>query len=317
MPNYRLRRFPPSIVRAGRGLLTALGTSFVLLALAYAVLADAPNPSGSWTTDRWRALLDAVLAGLIGFIAVGGFTFLFSLKPPEEETLERRIAYLYSARQRGGPDGEVFLRSQVRILGAMITTAKATFSAVEFLPDKSLLRMSVSVSMTISNMMRFDRYTQATPLRIAAEDIAKSVKDIGTLHSVRTRSFREDGTYEQETNWLQHPRKLTHVHPYTQIDIDIDIPPGGWLEYDYAYEVWQPIPDECWFGANRFIEQADVHFANVTGAEFNLTPYLPPKALGARTLPGTIKVKPNEIVKLGRFRGIPPTEDVTFSVSAS
>jgi hypothetical protein len=60
-----------------------------------------------------------------------------------------------------------------------------------------------------------------------------------------------------------------------------------------------------------------VLFANVTGAEFNLTPYIPPKALGARTLAETITAKPNEIVKLGRFRGIPPSEDVTFLISVS
>lgn len=310
-------RLPPSVIRAGRGLVIALAASFALLAFAYAILATRDGSSGLWTTQRWRALLDAVLAGLVGFIAVGGFTFLFSLRRPEEETLDQRIAYLYSSRQRAGLEGELFLRSQVRLLGAMITRARATFSAMEFHPEKSILRMSVSVSMTITNMMRFDRYTQVTPLRVAADRLADTGGDLGTLHFVRTRSFNESGVYEQEANWLDHPRKLTRSEPFTQVDINIDVPPGGQLEYDYAYEVWQIIPDECWFGANRFIDHAEVTFANLTATEFDLSPHVPPNSLGGRTLPKTIKIKPKEILRLGIFEGVPPTEDVTFAVSTS
>lgn len=295
--------------------MVSLGISILVLAASYLVLANGFTNQSPWTPERWRAFLDSVLAGLAGFVLVGGFTFLFSLKQPEEETLERRIAYLYSARQHATPAGDLFLRSQIQLLGAVISRARVVYRATETSMDRSLLRISASVSMSINNMMKFDHYRQVLPFRIASDGLPASLKELGLVTSVRTRTFRHDGSYENERNWLDHPQKMTHARPDISLDVELDIPPGSALEYDYGYEIWQRSQDIYWFGANRFIEIAEIHFANLTKAEVILRPHFEHMHPNAITLSDCMCVKPGETIRVGEFSAIPPTGDVTFVVA--
>ena len=309
------KRFAPSVIRAGRGLLIAIGISLVLLALAYYKFADGFTDKSPWSPERWRAFLDAILAGIAGFTIVGTFTFFFSLKPPEEDGIEERIEYLYSARHKDANSCRDYVRSQVQLLSAMITSCKAHYRALEASADGKFVRYSISSEMILCNMMKYDRYQQVMPLRVRTDGLEGFVQNIGTVNRVVTTAITQDGNHDLPINWIEHPAQITQDAREFRVDISLDIPPGGKLKYEYSYEAWQKADDEFWFGSNRFVEIAELFFMNMTNHNFELRPNPDTKVPGVRTLKETSIIPAGQNAMIGRFHALPPTEDVTFFIT--
>jgi len=209
------------------GLFKSILITLGCLALAYLAVSWHLGSGGSWDGIRIRAFLDAILAGVVGFTVVGSFTFAASLKKPEEDRIEDRIAYLYSAKAATATETNRYLKEQVTLLGAMITRSDMRYEAINVSPDRTLIHFAVSCTRIINNMMKHDHYTQTLPIRIEAQSIPSMDGVIGWVRSVQTTAITDDGQIGPTED------RLFRQHPFTNSDlrfveaVALSIPPVG------------------------------------------------------------------------------------------
>lgn len=155
----------PSIRRAIESVARALASSLFLVAVAYLALwRYFPGEAPSLTVERAALFIDATFSGIVAFALLGAFTFVASVKPPEEAKIQDRVAYLFSARREATPVASRYLREQVMLLGATVSKADVTYTVLETSTDGRYVRVNCDVRMCVMNMMKHDVYHQEMPL---------------------------------------------------------------------------------------------------------------------------------------------------------
>lgn len=301
----------PSVRRAVRGMLIALLFSLAILAGCYFSVWYKHPDAAAITPDRVVAFLDAVLAGIAAFVLIGAFTFIVSIRKPEEEGLAERISYLYSARHDETPGASEYLKRQVTLLGATAKRAEATYTVAEVSPDQTMVRMVANVVIDIVNMMKLDTYVQDMPLIVGGDALEGFNGDaLGWVRRVTTQPMRHGHGYGQIHHHIQREVKLTNTNPIYKQNIKLEIPPGGELRYEYAFEVWQKPSDDIWFTPNRYCERVIVKIHNNTADSFKLSPCEPNDSqrksvtiAGVHTLEGSSREYKHDIE-----RGVPPEQ---------
>lgn len=324
----RLRRklfktLSPRFKRGLRGVLIALLVATALIISAYlwvqhhyanqwAVFAQKSEPPWAITPQRLIPLLDAVSAGIAAFVLFGIFTFLGSLGRPEEETVDDRISYLYSARQRGTAKASQYLKEQVTLLGAMVSRAEMTFTLQDLSSDKKYLRTYVKTKMHLWNTMELDTYQQKMPLKVNIDPIADLIPTLGFVYEVTTCPCDRTGSYGKCKSHLDTVFALTNEKNAFHQEIQLEIPAGGSTTYEYSWDGWSLVDDVNFCGANRFIEHLVLKICNKTGETFIIS--APEKPLrNCVTIKDERKLPPGECLELD-FEDLPPTSDVVFRI---
>jgi len=309
---------PPSIKRGAKGVAYALVVSILVLVLAYcytcwrySTVKFPGLPPWAISPERVISFLDAVGAGIVAFALLGTFAFLASLRRPEEETLDDRVAYLYSARRDESKASKVYLREQVTLLGATVLDARMSYTFVEVTADSKYARCISSVEMDIVNMMEHDTYRQKMPLRVALAKLDGFDRDLGVLSAITITPCTRDGSFSAAKRLLDAPFKFTNENPTFESEIDLEIPPGGSVTYEYSWDAWGPIKDENYCGANRFIEKLHMKIANQTGCNMSIGPLLP-KHRSCRSIGDITMLAANDRIQL-EFSELPPTCDIAFA----
>lgn len=146
---HRWRRSSPSIKRATESVAKAIVASLILIAAAYVALWQCVSgETPKLTVDRTAAFIDSILAGTVAFTLLGAFTFVASVKPPEEARIDDRIAFLFSARRKESSAARQYLREQVMLLGAIVSKASITYTALDKSSDGRYVRVNCAVRMT-------------------------------------------------------------------------------------------------------------------------------------------------------------------------
>ena len=275
----------PTLRRGTKGLGFALFVSLCILTTAYYFarthFSVLESPQGTmieqkawdWNATRVYAFLDAILAGIVAFAMLGAFTFIASLRKPEEDGLEDRISYLYSARHDGASGATEYLRKQVMLLGAAAKSAVATYTVADVSACGKFVKMIAKVEIHIINMMKFDTYTQEMPLKVGGEELPDFNEEIlGWVRRVDTQSKENGFGYNEVKSHLAAEVKLTNKMPLHEMKVKLEIPPAGELRYEYTFETWQKAQDQIWFTPNRFVEKLDIRVINNTLKKFKLTP---------------------------------------------
>lgn len=323
---------PPSVKRGARGLAKAFLLSMLLLLIAYCLAyqhfshldtqpaasaiagkaTPAPSPAPwMFSGDRLFAFLDSVLAGLLAFAMLGVFTFLASLRRPEEEKLDDRVAYLYSARREQSPASSKYVKDQVMLLGATVQEARMSITFTQFSACGRYIKTSTHVEMDVVNLMKMDRYLQEMPLSILLDPIDGFDRDIGVLTQVSHTACTEAGAYGQPTRLLSAPFRFTNENHVFKTTVKLDIPPGGGTRYEYTWDGWGKVEDENFAGANRFAETLVMTFTNNSDRNVKLAP-MTPSHRKCRTLPRERTLAPGECWDIS-YDALPPTEDIAFA----
>lgn len=310
---------PPTIKRAIIGLLKAFKYSSLFILGAYIILwycdRGDPNKAVAITVVRLSALVDSVLGGVLAFAMLGVFTFITSIRRPEEEKLDDRISFLFSARGNESPKAREYLQDQVTLLGAIVRVATFRFTFLELSQDKKLVKVLMQVDMNIVNLMKHDEYSQVVPLRISVSDIHLDM-DLGTVHAIKTVSFNEDGTIFSERDWTSGERLQKSKSPFEKM-ISLAIPPSGHLNYSYSASCWNSIEDVYSCRPNRFAERLVLEVHNQSGMNADLTPKVPLK-VDERTIKDAESEHIIHNTNCRRvFEGVPPTTRVAFGVKLS
>lgn len=325
---------PPSVKRGARGLAKAFVWSMIFLLVAYylayqhfsrldvqaigsaaatAEKAMDPASQAPWmfSGDRIFAFLDAVLAGLLAFAMLGVFTFLSSLRRPEEEKLDDRVSYIYSARREQSPASVKYVKEQVMLLGATAQEARMNFTFMQFSACGQFLKAATHVEMDIVNMMKLDRYHQDMPLAISLDKLEGFDRDLGSITRVQTTPCTEDGAYCPPTRHLTAPFRFTNDANSYKTTVKLDIPPGGGTRYEYTWDGWGKVEDVNFAGANRFAERLVLTFSNQSDRDVKLCSYIP-EHRKCRTIQADKVLRPGETWVV-TFDALPPTEDVAFA----
>lgn len=267
------RNASPSIRRAIESVTKALASSLLLIAVAYLGLWHYfPGEAPGLTVERAALFIDAIFAGIVAFALVGAFTFVASVRPPEEAKIDDRVASLFSARREESAAANRYLREQVVLLGATVSKANATYTVLDVSVDGRYVRVSCAVQMSVMNMMKHDAYHQEMPLTITVEALPDLPWDLGTLHGVKTTACHADGSYDA-SDLVVGVTRLTNGQPVFEQIIDLRIPASGRLIYEYSYDCWTKADDQYSFGANRFVEVLDVTVINRSSSALRVHPW--------------------------------------------
>lgn len=297
----------------------AFFVSFILLYLSYIAahhyFGTAADPLSekefSITPERVAVFLDAVFAGIVAFALLGAFTFVFSLRRPDEETIEDRVAYLYSARRDESPAANKFLMDSVTLLGATVHEAKMYFTVVQV--DETKVKTDVRVEMTIMNMMKHDVYKQDMPLRISLDPLEGFDRDLGMITLIRTTPFESDNRFGNKEDILKAPVRLTNSSPTYSRKIKLEIPACGGVLYEYAWHGWGPKKDLNFCGANRFAEHVTIYWKNATETPFKI---LRPDAEDTKGRQVTAILEDYDLQPNGEveadFHAVPPATPIAF-----
>lgn len=303
----------PSVRRASVGLSKAFLWSIVLILCAYAAIwFRADNHGPDWNAGRLATFIDAVLAGILAFAMLGVFTFLVSVKRPEEERLDERIAFLFSARGNGSDQVTKYLQEQVMLLGAVAKYANFKISLLETSTDRRHVKVLMQTEMRIVNMMMHDAYRQKMPLKIGISKLENWNQDLGSVISASTQSFDQNGLCSSAVTWINKPYRLTNHSPKMEMDVMLDIPPSGELYYKYSVESWSTIEDGYLCRANRFAEKINIEIQNECDAPVDCLPF---------TLDGMDVTVDNPMTAPSHdslsfmFTGIPPSQRVAFTLA--
>jgi hypothetical protein len=305
---------PPSVQRASVGLTKAFAYSIVAIFVAYAcVWAFSDKHGPPLDAARISTFIDAVLAGVLAFAMLGVFTFLASVRRPEEEKIDDRVSFLYSARNNEPSLANNYLRDQVTLLGAVAKHATFKINLLETTADKKYVKVLMRANMHIVNMMKHDAYIQSMPLKVGMTKIGDFSSDLGTVLDVKTRSYDSKGTLVSVVDFLPSPVRLTNQEHRFQMDIGLDIPPSGELSYEYTVEGWSLADDTYVFRANRFAEKMVIEVHNRCGYTVDCMP-CKPDGLECVTVDNPLTVNDgssDSYVKLG----IPPSDRVAVQIS--
>jgi len=307
-------------------LAVAFAISIALLWLAYIKAGDYFSTHTSivkaidtqpWSLSGTRvfAFLDALASGLLAFAMLGAFTFLASLRKPEEDAIEDRIAYLYSARLDESQATKRYLTKQLMLLGATIRDAQSLYQFLEVDAQGQAVRVNVRISMTIVNMMKRDTYKQDMPVRVTLDPVPGHEDSMGAMLRVETTPCHVDGHFDGRTVHLDQSSPLTHKegkHAYRG-KVDLTIPPHGELRYEYEYEGWVKAEDIFWTGVNRVAEVLTVRVVNLTNRSLEISPNPDPKRPQFINIDSTHVLEPSSGDDIYVAREVHPSCPVTFS----
>lgn len=260
-------RISQTVRRAINAIFIVLAFSFVLIIIGYLIAYYA------FDNDRLLNFLDSITAGLVVFLLIGIITFIFSVRKPEEDQIDRRIDYLYSAPLNDLGQAKGYLREQVHLLGTIVESAKGIFNIVEISDDKKAVKVSTAVSMIMKNLMAHDSYIQDIPLRVWMVPPRNFRECIGQVLFVRTCIAAPDGdSYYEPIEHLEKPYLLLNEQPTFQRNVRLEIPPAGKLKYEYRYETWEDF-EPLFSSANRFVGEYELIYRNLLGVPIELRPY--------------------------------------------
>lgn len=305
-----------SVRRGLVGILVALTLSLVVICVLYLLFWWlSPAGAADITVERVSAFLDSLLAGIVAFALVGAFAFVASLRKPEDDKIDDRIAYLYSARMDENPATKSYLTEQLMLLGSAIKEGETTYRFLDV--DGDAARVNVLVSMTIVNMMKRDLYKQKMPIRVAFDPVDGHTENMGTMLRIETTPRDEEGICQ---NTVNHLGQLTHMCKKEmkflyEDNVQLEIPPNGELEYQYEYEGWVRTDDKFWTGVNRFAESLSVKVVNMTGRQLKISPNPTPSRPKYLNIEEGFDLKPGDGTLIYVAKKVTPDLAVTFSAS--
>jgi len=297
------------------GILYALLTSFVIVILAYVALWYWYPKAAEASSIRVAAFLDAVLAGVVAFAMLGAFTFVASLRKPEEDAIGDRIAYLYSARLDESQATKRYLTDQLMLLGATIRDAQSLYNFLEIDADGRGARVNVRISMTIVNMMKRDTYKQNMLVRVGLDLVPGHEHNMGAMLRIETTPCHVDGRFDGKVTHLAQSQPLTENNGKYEYSgqVELTIPPHGELRYEYEYEGWVKFEDNFWTGVNRFAEVLTIRVVNLTTKPLEVSPNPAPKRPKFINIDSTHVLEPGTGGDIYTAKEVGPSCPVTFS----
>ena len=244
-----------------------------------------PHPDGFDTKpfqDLTVALwANVIFAGTFGFLAT-----VVSLFKPEEDSLDKRLGYLYPLSSTLSGDARTRLgKSAMRLAGPAVA-GELHFVVDRFDPEKNAYWITGYVSFTLRNILQDEFYEDEIEIRVAP-DIIDGVDPLG--HLIESTLVCSDASPSRVVHFVSRP--ISAAQRSFQEFVQVSIPPKSEAIHSYTFSSWalQSVPFA--FHAQRDSENVKVQVTNRSGVPISCilsrgvnNPTLTPDQLDKRTL---------------------------------
>lgn len=244
-----------------------------------------PHPDGF---DK-KPFQDLTIALWANVVFVGTFGFLaavVSLFRPEEDSLDKRLGYLYPLSSTLSGDARARLgKSAMRLAGPAVA-GELHFVVDDFNAQKNAYWLTAYISFTLRNILQDEFYEDEIEI-LVAPDIVDGVDPVG--HLIESSLVCSDASPSRVVHFVSLP--IFAAQRRFQEFVEVSIPPKSEAIHSYTFSSWafQGVPFE--FYAQRYSENIKVQVTNRTGVPINCSlsrgtnnPTVTPECLDKRTL---------------------------------
>ena len=244
-----------------------------------------PHPDGF----DYKPFQDLTVALWANVIFVGTFGFLatvVSLFKPEEDSLDKRLGYLYPLSSTLSGDARTRLgKSAMRLAGPAVA-GELHFVVDSFDTQRNAYWMTAYVSFTLRNILQDEFYEDEIEI-LVAPDIVDGADPVG--HLIESTLVCSDANPSRVVHFVSRP--ISAAQKRFQEFVQISIPPKSEAIHSYTFSSWalQHVPFE--FHAQRYSENVKVQVTNRTGVPITCilsrgmkNPTVIPEQLDKRTL---------------------------------
>jgi hypothetical protein len=259
---------------------------YCLITLAFHYFSFIHAHPSDFNGERFRELTVALWANVIFAGTFGVLAAVMSLFRPEEESLDKRLGYLYPRSSTLSGEARARLGKNAMKLAAPGVFGDLYFILERFDAEKNAFWLTVSISFRLRNILQDEVYEDEIEISVAP-DVVSGVTELGRLLESSITCSEAD------------PPRIVHVfsRPITvdakrfQEFVKVKIPAGAEAIHSYSFSGWSVIGIPWQSNAQRYTENVQVRVDNRTGRQITCklskgtnNPTLAPDLLTTRAL---------------------------------
>jgi hypothetical protein len=212
--------------------------------------------------ERFRELTIALWANVIFAGTFGLLAAVMSLFRPEEDSVDKRLGYLYPRSSTLSGDARSRLGKNAMKLAGPGISGKLHFVVERFDREKNAFWLSVSITYTLRNILQDEVYEDEIEIFVAP-DVVPNVHEVGRL--IESAITCGEADPPRVVNDFQIP--ILATEPRYQRVFGIRIPPGAEAIHTYSFNAWS-VQGEAWLSSNqRYAENVEVCITNRTASQ--------------------------------------------------
>lgn len=214
--------------------------------------------------EHWRDLTVALWGQVIFAATFGLLAAIISLIKPEEDSIDKRLGYLYPRCSTLSAEARNRLGKNAMKLAAPAVAGELLFVIEQHDLQKKAFWLDVYVTFTLRNILQDEPYDDEIEIHVAPDEVP-GVTEIGRLHeSVLTCPQSNPARIVHATS-----RSITAAAKRFQEFVRVVIPPRAEAIHSYHFSGWSLEGIPWQFNAQRYSEGLTVKIRNKTGAQVN------------------------------------------------
>jgi hypothetical protein len=211
------------------------------------------NPEYKHVQDLAIALwANVIFAGAFGLL-----TAVVSLFRPEEDSLDKRLGYLYPRSSTLTGDARSQLGKNAMKLAAPAVRGDLHFVVEHFDPSKKAFWLTVYVSFTLRNILQDEYYEDEIELHVAPDEVP-GVLEIGRL--IESTFACSESDPQRIVHDVSKP--ISAENKRYQAFVEVKIPPCAEAIHSYSFNGWALEKNPFQFHAQRYSEGIQVRVSN-------------------------------------------------------
>ena len=242
-----------------------------------------PHPN-SEVAKRFQDLTIALWANLIFAGVFGLLAAVVSLIRPEDESLDKRIGYLYPRSSTLSGDARTMLGKNAMRLAAPAVAGDLHFVVERFDDTKQAFYLTGYVSFVLRNILQDETYEDEVEILVVPDEVP-GVEELGRLLESALACNAERKVHA-------FSRPISAVQKRYQEFVRVSIPAKSEANHTYSFTSWSLERVPFVFFAQRYTENLSVRVSNRCGSQITCVlskgtsnPTQPPEAIATRQLP--------------------------------
>jgi hypothetical protein len=213
--------------------------------------------SDSFAVKHFQDLTVALWANVIFAGAFGLLAAVVSLFRPEEDSLDKRLGYLYPRSSTLSGEARSQLGKNAMKLAAPAVAGDLHFVVESFDVTKNAFWLSVYVSFTLRNILQDEPYEDEIEIHVAPDEVP-GVQEIGRL--IESAFSCSESNPQRIVHAVSQP--ISAAQKRYQAFVAVNIPPRAEAIHSYSFSGWALENNRFEFHAQRYSEGIQVRVSN-------------------------------------------------------
>lgn len=221
-----------------------------------------PPSARAFGSEEFRDLTVALWANLVFAGTFGILAAILSLFRPEEDSLDKRLGYLYPRSSTLSGEARSRLGKNAMKLAAPAVAGELLFVVERYDQEKSAFWLDVYISFTLRNILQDEPYEDEIEI-LVCPDVVPGATELGRLHE--SSVLCPDAQPARVVHAVARP--ITVATKRFQEFVKVVIPPKAEAIHSYHFSSWGLAGEPWVFHAQRYTENIKVRLANRSGAQ--------------------------------------------------